>query len=149
MNNQSIESITKMTNDLSKLLDVLEQPPIYNYVNSLFIPFNQFCYKFKDDFKNIKIENKDGNENKDRNDEINNEVKKYEKLIMDFEDNTYKMRCIINKMNELIKFIQYQYWDLYSITNTSRLSVKDVEDNIFFSLLSIQNQIIYFKTNNI
>ena len=102
---------------------------------------------------NIKIENKDGNEvkieNKDRNDEINNEVKKYEKLIMDFEQNICKMRWIINKMNDLIKFIQYQYWDLYSLTNTSRLSVKDVEDNIFFSLLNIQNQIIYFKSNNI
>ena len=39
MNNQKFESITKIANDLFALLDVIEQPAIYNYVNSLFIPF--------------------------------------------------------------------------------------------------------------
>ena len=47
MNNQSIESITKITNDLFALLDIIEQPPIYNSLINYLFNCNNFVMNLK------------------------------------------------------------------------------------------------------
>ena len=126
MNNQSIESITKIANDLFALLDIIEQPLLYNYVNSLFIPFEQFCIKAQNDLKFLKLEeeieiinnnvneakikDEDGKEikieNKDRYGELKTESKEIDKLLFDFKGNTIKINDVAQTMTNLLRFIQ-------------------------------------------
>ena len=108
MNNQSIESFTKITNDLFAFLDIIEQPLLYNYVNSLFVPFEQFCIKAQNDLKFLKMEeeikiiNNNGNEIKIENEdgkEIKIENKYDNKRIKLYDDNYYEKLELDNPSN--------------------------------------------------